>query len=113
MLIETKAPAAAAGLLSARERVRVGPVPAWVVSCPFDLHFRAKQTEHLTYLCVNRQVQAESHQTYVQVAMRLETMQAVQRESQWRLPFEPRSQSVTLHSIRIRQIGRASCRERV
>jgi len=35
--------------------------------------------------------------------MRLETMQAVQRESQWRLQFEPRTQSVTLHSLKIRR----------
>ena len=103
MLIETQAPATADALLNARERVRIGPVPAWVVPCPFDLHFKGKQTEHLTYLCVNRQVHADNRQTYVHTAVRLETMQAVQRESQWRLEFEPRSQSVTLHSIRVRR----------
>ena len=107
MLVETKPPATADGLPSARERVRIGPVPAWVVACPFDLDFKAKQTEHLTYLCFNRQVHADNHQTYVHMAVRLETMQAVQRESQWRLQFEPRSQVVTLHSIRIRRGAQA------
>jgi hypothetical protein len=103
MLIEAKPPVTADGLASARERVRIGPVPSWVVPCPFDLNFKASQTEHLTYLCINRQVHAENHQTCVHIAMRLETMQAVQRESQWRLQFEPRSQSVTVHSISIRR----------
>jgi hypothetical protein len=103
MLIEAKPPVTANGMVSARARVQIGPAPAWVVPCPFDPHFNARQTEHLTYLCINRQVHAENHQTYVHIAMRLETMQAVQRESQWRLQFEPRSQSVTLHSITIRR----------
>jgi hypothetical protein len=103
MLIDTQAPVTADGTLSARERVRIGAVPAWVIPCTFDLHFNAKQTEHLTYLCVNQQVHAENHQTFVHMATRLETMQAVQRESKWRLQFEPRTQSVNLHSIRIRR----------
>jgi hypothetical protein len=103
MLLETKAPVTAAGVVSAQERVRIGPAPAWIVPCAFDLHFKPQQTEHVTYLCVNQQVNAESRQTFVHMALRLETMQAVQRESQWRLQFEPRTQSVTLHSIKIRR----------
>lgn len=35
--------------------------------------------------------------------MRLETMQAVQHASQWRLEFEPATQFVTIHSIKIRR----------
>jgi hypothetical protein len=34
------------------------------------------------------------------VALRLDTMQAVQDESPWRLDFEPRHQQITLHSIK-------------
>ena len=98
-----KSPTADDALAGARDRVRIGPAPAWVVPCPFDPNFKAKQTEHVTYLCVSRQVHAENRQTHVHTAMRLETMQAVQRESQWRLQFEPRTQSVTLHSLKIRR----------
>jgi len=36
-------------------------------------------------------------------AIRLETPQAVQHQSQWRLPFDPQFQSLRLHSIKTRR----------
>src|SRR5208283_3402640 len=90
-------------LVDARERISIGPVPAWVVSCPFDANFKAKGASKVTHLLHSRQIQAGNRQTHYHLAMRLETMQAVQRQSQWQLQFEPRTQLVTLHWIKIRR----------
>ena len=90
-------------LVEARERISIGPVPAWVVSCPFDADFKSKEASQVTHLFVSRQIHAENRQTHYHLATRLESMLAVQRQSQWQLQFEPRTQSVTLHSIKIRR----------
>jgi hypothetical protein len=90
-------------LVDARKRISIGPVPAWVVSCPFDADFKAQGASQVTHLFVSRQIHAENRQTHYRLAMRLETMQAVQHQSQWQLQFEPRTQSVTLHWIKIRR----------
>jgi len=88
-------------LVDARERISIGPVPAWVVSCPFDANFKAKEASQVTHLFVSRQIHAENRQTHYHLAIRLETMQAVQHQSQWQLQFEPCTQLVTLHWIKI------------
>jgi hypothetical protein len=90
-------------LVDARKRISIGPVPAWVVSCPFDADFKAKGASQVTHLFVSRQIHAENRQTHYHLAMRLETMQAVQHQSQWQLQFEPRTQLVTLHWIKVRR----------
>ncbi|HEY6170526.1 MAG TPA: DUF3857 domain-containing transglutaminase family protein [Verrucomicrobiae bacterium] len=87
----------------AQERIQVNAVPAWVVACSYDATFRGRTSDAVTHLLVSRQVHAECRQTHFHFVRRLETMQAVQHESQWRLAFEPRTQSVTLHWIRIRR----------
>jgi transglutaminase-like putative cysteine protease len=48
---------------------------------------------------MDRQVHAELRQTFVHGAVRLETLQGVHRNSQWRLDFEPHSQTLIIHSI--------------
>ncbi len=105
VLEESKLPAGNDTLAIAKDRVRLGPVPSWAVRCPFEVTPVAKPGDHLTYLLINRQVHADARETFYHVATRLETMQAVQHESQWRLQFEPRTQSVTLHWIRTRREG--------
>jgi hypothetical protein len=87
----------------ARERVRLGSVPEWVAPCPYDADFKANVRAALTHLLVERQFHAELHQTYVRMALRLETMQSVGEYSQWQLQFEPQTQSITLHSIKTRR----------
>ncbi len=87
----------------ARERVGIGPVPDWVRPCDYDMEFKTAARGALTHLLIERQVDAELGQMYVRTAVRLETMQAVQHQSQWRLEFEPQTQSVLLHSIKIRR----------
>jgi hypothetical protein len=90
-------------LSGAKERIQVGPVPDWVKACPYDSGYKSRQPGQVTYLLISRQTHAEKKQTCVHVAMRLETMLAVQHESQWRLEFEPATQSVLLHSIKVRR----------
>jgi hypothetical protein len=87
-------------LIAAKDRIQMGPVPGWVDSCPFRIDFKAKQAGHVTYLLFDQQIHAGLRQTYFHVALRLDTMQAVQDESPWRLDFEPRHQQITLHSIK-------------
>jgi hypothetical protein len=87
----------------ARERVQIGPVASWIDPCYYDQHFSPKIRGQLTYLLFEKQIHAELGQTYVHVAMRLESQQAVQHQSQWRIGLEPQTQSIVLHSIKIRR----------
>ena len=88
-------------LNTAKNQIRLGLVPAWVETCPFRPDFKAKQTGHVTHLLCDQQINAELHQTFFHAALRLDTMQAVQNQSPWRLEFEPRQQQITLHSIKV------------
>src|SRR5207253_3397076 len=87
----------------ARERVQIGPAESWIDPCYFDKHFIPKIRGQITYLLQEKQIHEELGQTYEHVAMRLESQQAVQHESQWCLNFEPQTQSIILHSIKIRR----------
>ena len=103
VFVDSKLPAGDETLTTARDRVQLGPVPAWVMPCPFEVNLPAEPGDPITYLLINRQIHADLRQECVHTVLRLETMQAVQHESQWRLQFEPRTQSVTLHWIRTRR----------
>ncbi len=87
----------------ARERVRIGPVPDWVSPTSYNPDFDPQVRGSTTCLLIEEQLHAELGGTYTRVAMRLETMQAVQLHSQWRLEFEPQAQSVVLHCIKVRR----------
>ena len=91
------------GSATARNRVKSGAMPDWVTKCPYDSEFKSEQGSPQTYLLFDRQIHAELHQTYVHVALRLETMEAVQHYGQWRLQFQPKTQSYTLHLLKIRR----------
>jgi hypothetical protein len=88
---------------SARSRVRNGPLPEWVSPCGFDESFKDSDAVQVTHLLVNHQIHAERHELFIRRVIRLETMDAVQHWSQWRLQFEPKRQSVTLHFLKIRR----------
>ena len=96
-------PPAAEGAFTARERFAAGPLPTWVVPCSFPEGVKAKPGAPVTHLLLSRQMHAEQRQMCLQSAVRLETMEAVQHESQWRVQFEPRTQQLCLHWIRIRR----------
>lgn len=85
-----------------RQRVQLGPVPAWVTGCAFDRGYKSHDAP-VTCLCFDTQIEADRRETYVHQAFRLETMEAVQRYSQWRIHFEPNTQSITLHALTLRR----------
>jgi hypothetical protein len=87
----------------ARERVEIGPAPDWIVPTAYNADFRPPVPGTATFLLNEVQVHAELRQTYVRTVMRLETPQAVQHQSQWRVQFEPQTQSLLLHSIKTRR----------
>jgi hypothetical protein len=89
--------------IAAKDRIRTGPVPDWVLPCPYPADFKAASPGHVTHLLVNQQIHAESRQTHVQMVMRLETMQGVQSHSPWRLHLEPCHEQIILHSLIIRR----------
>lgn len=88
-------------LTSAKERVRTGKKPDWVVPHSFSSQFKAESHAPITCLLLDTQIHAERHEWFVHQAIRLETMEAVQHHSQWRLQFEPKTQQLTLHSLNI------------
>ncbi|HVU26551.1 MAG TPA: DUF3857 and transglutaminase domain-containing protein [Verrucomicrobiae bacterium] len=89
--------------ISAKSRVRSGAYPDWSSSSDFDENFKASNGAQITYLLIDNQVHAERHELFVRQVIRLETMEAVQHWSQWKLQFEPKQQLITLHSLKIRR----------
>jgi Domain of Unknown Function with PDB structure (DUF3857) len=87
----------------AKSRVQNGPMPDWVVTCPYEPTFKGEHDAQVTFLLSDSQIHAEQASLFVHQVVRLETMQAVQHWSQWRLEFEPKTQLVTLHSLMIRR----------
>jgi len=87
----------------AKNRLRTGAVPDWVIECSYSPQFKPGEHAPVTYLLLNTQIHAERRELFVQNVIRLETMEAVQHFSQWRLQFEPKTQFITLHSLKIRR----------
>jgi hypothetical protein len=109
MLIDAKPAQNPDTFAAAKAKLGIGPVPDWVFPCQPDYHFTPKPTNAstspsaATLLLWNVQTNSVRSSHHFHMALRLETMQAVQRESQWRLEFEPRHETVTLHWIKIRR----------
>jgi hypothetical protein len=87
----------------AKSRVQNGPPPDWATVCLYDSTFKSEHDAQITFLLFDSQIHAEQQSLLVHQVIRLETMQAVQHWSQWRLQFEPKTQLVTLHSLKIRR----------
>jgi hypothetical protein len=90
-------------LTQERDRVRIGPIPDWVTPNSYNPEFTAKVKRSLTPLLLERQAHAERREIYLHHALRLETMQAVQIHSQWRIEFAPKSEWVELHFVKTRR----------
>ncbi len=86
-----------------KDRVRMGAIPGWVNVCSYTPQFKSEGNAPVTYLLLNTQINADRRELFVHQAIRLETMEAVQHHSQWRLQFEPKTQLITLHSLKIRR----------
>lgn len=83
------------------ERVTVAPPSDWITAEPYDQAIRGRETDHVTHLLWARQVNLATDETFYSTAARLETSLAVQHESQWRVQFDPRRQSLVLHWLRV------------
>ncbi len=103
MLVEGPSSKSADVVAGARDRITLGPPPAWAVLDPVDFNFKGKGGEPLTHIYMSRQVHPDQKRAFFRTATRLETMEAVQHQSQWRLQFEPHTQSVTVHWIKVRR----------
>jgi hypothetical protein len=90
-------------LSEARKRIQTGPAPEWATERTYHPEFKGRPGDHTTYLLFDRQIHAELRQDFFHGAIRLETMEAVQQQSQWQFAFEPGTQSVTFHFIKIRR----------
>jgi hypothetical protein len=101
MLAESDAPQQGSALDAAKNHILLGPAPDWMTPCPLRLDFKPKQPGHVTHLLASKQLHADKRQTLVHTAIRLETIQAVQSQAQARVPFDPRTQTLTLHWLRI------------
>lgn len=91
------------GIALAKSRLQHGPPPDWTIACTYEPTFKGEGDAQLTFLLYDTQIHAEQSSFFSHQVIRLETMQAVQHWSQWRLQFEPRTQLVTLHSLKIRR----------
>ncbi|MFA6960456.1 MAG: DUF3857 and transglutaminase domain-containing protein [Opitutaceae bacterium] len=86
-------------------KISYAPVPTWVLPVSFDPAHPRKEGLPLTYLLTEEQQHAEERCHYSRLVARLETMQAVQQLSQWRTSFDPLTQSVILHHLRVHRDG--------
>lgn len=82
-------------------RVSVTPPPDWVQGHTVNMGFLPSERGHLTVLLTDNQYNAETRQHYRRAVERLETMQAVQDISQFKLDFDPATQEVAIHSITV------------
>ena len=90
-------------IVAARDRIQTGPIPSWVNECSFDSDFKSGTEAAITFLLFDTQLHAERREAFIHQAIRLEKMEAVQHWSQWRLQFEPKSQLITMHLLKIRR----------
>jgi hypothetical protein len=90
---------------AARERIEQGPLPVWAVPCTFAPDFKPDLPAQVTHLLFDQQLHSEKHLEYNHIAIRLETVQAVRRESEWRIEIDPRHQKITVHFIKVHRAG--------
>lgn len=83
-----------------KERVRIGPAPAWAVQQPIPLEFKPGAPAHVHHLLWSRQRNVPARQEFVHEAVRLETNAAVELHSPWRLEFDPEIHQVVVHWVR-------------
>ena len=86
-------------------RVEFAPPGSWVEEEPCDATTPAGEGLDITHLCLARQVDVGSGRAFHATAVRLETVEAAERESRWKLPLDARLRRLTLHWLRVRREG--------
>lgn len=86
---------------AALKKVRYCSEPDWVERQGYPADLERKDGEPITRLLIDEQHDFESQCTYLRVVQRLENMDAVQNLSQWQLSFDPSSQEIQLHHLKV------------
>ncbi|WPJ97992.1 DUF3857 domain-containing transglutaminase family protein [Coraliomargarita algicola] len=86
-------------------RLEHSPIPSWVRTYESSLQTCRRDGEPITRLLLDIQHDTETKSSYIHLQQRLENKQAVQELAQWRINFDPNSQKIQLHHIRVIRDG--------
>ncbi len=84
-------------------RVTFEPHPSWADILDFDRAAPRQNDDALTCLLHHEQLHAEINCSFTRIVLRLESMQAVQQLSRWRLDLNLTTQRLALHALRVRR----------
>lgn len=84
-------------------RVTFEAPPSWADILDFDRAAPRQNEDMITCLLHHEQLNAEVGCTYTRIVLRLESMQAVQQLSQWRIDLNLVTQRLALHSLQVRR----------
>ena len=88
------------------ERITIGPVAPWVIERTPNIQERKDSGANPIFL-LDWQHHAGGHESYKRIVARLDTTSAVHEASQWRLDFDPATQSLTIHALTVRRGDRS------
>lgn len=90
----------------ALENIRYSEPECWVHEPQYTYAQGGRQEgEPVTQFLVDIQHNAETGACFTRIAQRLENMNAVQALSQWKLAFEPSTQTITIHTLSVTRDG--------
>lgn len=75
----------------------------WVTVRHVEERLAREGRDPVSMLLIDRQHHVERSEVYHRSVQILDTMQAVQQSSQWRLTFDPSTQKIVIHGLRIRR----------
>lgn len=87
------------------DSITIDEAPVWVRAREVDYSFKPAQHAPVTILLDDWQAHVTSNERYHRLVRRLETLQAVESLAQWQLPFDPGTQHIVMHSLRIHRPG--------
>jgi hypothetical protein len=90
-----------------RTRVSVSPVPGWVIKREIDESSRALGAGPHSVLLLDQQRRFGEDAHFERLVRRVETLQAAQEASHWRLDFDPATQRVELHTLAVQRDGQS------
>ena len=96
---------AGAESVNPRDRFGISPAGEWVVGRDFDLGIEQVLDLPVSALLIDRQFRTASAERYSRTAQRLNNAEGVQQLSQVDIPFDPKIETLTVHSIRIWRDG--------
>lgn len=89
------------GHMAPWDKVAFNQPAAWIEPLDYDASLPGKAGDHITHLLWARQVNAGTGRSFHSTSVRLETSMAVQHHSQWSVQLDPRTQTLSLHWLRV------------